>query len=121
MNDDARELLVAAALRGHKQTRGNFHALGGGECALGVLHLTFHRTRRAAVRCWLRGEAFDHPWEEKFGLTTAGRADLIRRNAAGEDFFTIALEAGQEAAHLPATLWGLTRAQLWRQVHNSTS
>ena len=51
MNDEARALLVAAALRKHTQVRYMWHHPIEGECALGVLHLEMHATRTEAVAC----------------------------------------------------------------------
>ena len=96
MNDKAREVLVAAALRGHKQVQGDMH-LNKGECAIGVLHLAYHNTRVGAVRCWLHGRMGLHDWEAQYGLDSDGMMEVIRRNDQdGWDFLTIARKVGRE-------------------------
>lgn len=55
MNRRGGELLVQAWMRNHRQAFGCLHAPRKGECALGVLHLNLHTSRREAVSCWLAG------------------------------------------------------------------
>jgi len=51
--DDAKELLVAATLRGHPQRFFGMHStpLISGDCAAGVLHLSLHETQEQALAC----------------------------------------------------------------------
>jgi hypothetical protein len=95
MNDEAREVLVAAALRGHRQITGRTHDqhANEGECAMGVLHLRFHETRAEAVRCWL-GQAASHPWWGRFRLEAGEIQMIAHRNDNGWDFLTIARKVG---------------------------
>lgn len=53
MNDEGRDLLVQAALTGHKQRRFMLHGgvILNGECAVGILHLAMHASREEALLC----------------------------------------------------------------------
>ena len=99
MNDTARELLVQAALNGHKQIKGQMHDYGfnEGECALGILHLALHHTRKAAIACnsssqaTLSMKANSYMEVQKaFDISREDANTIINKNdEAGWDFLTI--------------------------------
>lgn len=101
MNDEAREVLVAAALRGHAQAIGFMHhPLDNADCAIGVLHLALHETREAAMRCPrapITGDVLCADRAiQRYELTSADQMEIIRRNDAGQDFLTIARKVGHD-------------------------
>lgn len=115
MNDEAREILTAAALSGHKQVFGTAHGTEGGECAWGVLHLAMHDGNRLeALRCYYWRPENDGPaksekcidkLEQRFDVDHAGVAvacethpnawDFLchRNDVHHEDFLTISRKA----------------------------
>lgn len=96
MNDRAREALVAAALSGHKQSRGTFHHRDGGDCAMGVLNIARHNgSREKAVAEMNKHGAC--PWrkvETWAGMTQEESQEMTQRNDEGWDFLTIARKCG---------------------------
>ncbi len=95
MNDEAREVLVAAALRGHKQARGALHDVPEGECALGVLHLAVHPTRDRAMVCAALGGGHCEEMERRFAIGYFEAMAIASANdEEGWDFLTIARKIG---------------------------
>ena len=94
MNDEAREILVAAALRGHRQVRGKLHdsAAAEGECALGVLHLAAHQgERNHALACCNGGEVLT-----MYDISHDEMSQILQMNDHdGADFLTIARKVGR--------------------------
>lgn len=93
MNDEAREILVAAALRGHRQVRGTLHdsAAAEGECALGVLHLAAHQGERNHALTCTGNEVL-----AKYDISHDEMSQILKMNDHdGADFLTIAREAGR--------------------------
>lgn len=96
MNELARETLVAAALQGHTQIKLSLHDLkSDGECALGILHLSMHKTRQEALDCCIDKPGFPYLCSEKiyekFGLTFRDVAEIQAANDSdGWDFLAIA-------------------------------
>ena len=107
MNDEAREVLVAAGLRGHEQAQGRLHSrVREADCALGVLHLTMHQNRREALACSSLGilgwSAMQDPCLDtllqRYAITSQDEHEIIRRNDEdGWDFLTIARKVGLDA------------------------
>ena len=97
MNDEAREVLVTAALRGHQQARRVMHG-SIGDCALGVLHLTMHATRDDAIICRDYSKvACERDMLQRFGLGWGDTREIIHRNDdLSQDFLTIANKTGHE-------------------------
>lgn len=108
MNDEARELLVGAALRGHRQITHRLHDVNAdtGECAMGVLHLEAHRGHRPnAVQCGqstFSASVCLTETADRYGITRAEWEDIVNRNNgtgvydAPQDFLTIARKVGHE-------------------------
>ena len=82
MNDNARAVLIDAAMRGVKQIKGWYHDDAGGRCAIGVLC-------EAAGTDWgcIPGSLFDLSLDEAVQIMRAND-DL------GWDFLTIARKIG---------------------------
>ena len=101
MNEKAVETLVQAALRAHKQIKGYLHGIGGGECALGILHLADHNGNRQAA-LWCRAGPVNSPgyisWAthlENWDIDRTEEARILRANdEQGLDFLTIARKCG---------------------------
>lgn len=98
MNDKAREVLVAAALRGHKQAAQLHRLHEEADCAIGLLHTAIHGSRLAAVECWHhRSDAgCIIRTQHHFGISEAEGREIRDRNDAGDDFLTIARKVGRE-------------------------
>lgn len=101
MNDEAREVLVAAALRGHRQVRQLHASIGEGECAMGLLHLERHSNRAEAVACASmagREESSLGPCiravEASYGISGREGIEIRALNDSGADFLTIARKVG---------------------------
>lgn len=100
MNAEARDLLVAAALRGHRQIKDRFHdpKAETGECALGVLHLACHASRQEALACVadLDIEKYREV-KRRFDLSSADVDGIWKANDhKGWDFLQIANKLGLE-------------------------
>lgn len=105
MNDEAREVLVAAALRGHRQIRTRYHDPDqeSGECAMGVLHLAMHGARAEALACAYTpyGQQLDgdchQRLKDRFGLGELGHVNVALANDERRwDLLTIARKVGTE-------------------------
>ena len=99
MNDEARELLVKAALEGHPQIRGDYHDFSsGGDCALGIFHRAMHNGQQCYHGTWADAKACSDSMAERFGLSVNDRLEIARRNDGRmgyepHDFLTIARKA----------------------------
>jgi hypothetical protein len=111
LNDAAREVLVAAALRGHKQATRHYHKADGSDCALGVLHATLHATRVHAMDCAAKfaiaavdaeGDLMliapiHDELEQHFGISRREAREITERNDRDKwDFLAIAYKVGIE-------------------------
>lgn len=96
MNDRAREVLVAAALAGHRQIKYFMHFPGDlGDCALGVLHLALHQTRKEACDCMSTRGKSTRELQEAYALTRKDYGDITEANDdLGWDLLTIARKVG---------------------------
>jgi hypothetical protein len=115
LNDAARDVLVAAALRGHKQVTKMYHGNDGGDCALGVLHATLHGTRQEAMDCasqfstclatdsdgtlYTLKAPINVELQAHFDISPHEARTIIAKNDAGWDFLDVAYKIGvkQEA------------------------
>jgi hypothetical protein len=97
MNNEARDLLVSAWLRGVKQIRYRLADADGGRCAMGVLmealgvpltvmDVRFRTEETEAAHALVR-KAYDLTREEVLDVTR-------RNNELGQDFLTIARKTG---------------------------
>jgi hypothetical protein len=103
MNDEARDLLIAAHMRGHKQARRVFHDRDGGECPLGLLHVVVHGGQSQAIEC-IRNHPHLHPNQgmdcvrrlcERFEISKEDWHDIIEAtDGKGWDYLTIARKIG---------------------------
>lgn len=90
MNEQAREVLVRAAMDGHPQAQGAYHKEDGSDCAIGLLHLTLHRTRYEAMAC-VDGRCWMAKLRDRFGLDCDETERIFAANdVVGWDFLTIA-------------------------------
>lgn len=108
MNEQAREALAAAALRGHRQIVGTLHdSEKEGDCALGILHLASHNGDRKATITCSRVSYMGHPFNSFFpAQSVKDRNKAIRKIAyandiLGWDFLTIARKCNDDDAVNP--------------------
>ena len=95
MNELAREVFVKAALAQHEQIHMAWHNYldKAGECAMGLLHLEMHETRKQALVCFYTAGSRIKcipRLMRKFGLSQRDCGEIARRNDRGEDWITIA-------------------------------
>lgn len=98
MEEKWREILVEAALKGHKQGYCHLHSFDIEEdCALGIIHISLHSSREEAVKCSLNCDIRISHKEEFLKLGLDGKAiEIMRRNdVLREDFLTIARKTGR--------------------------
>lgn len=98
MNDEAREILVAAGLRGDKQAIGKLHDRDGADCAMGKLHLAMHATRDEALLCSNSGGyvfgACGKALVKRFDMANSQWEVTDANNNRRWDFLTIARKVG---------------------------
>jgi hypothetical protein len=97
MNEEARELLVQAALEGRKQIKYAMHDGEGGSCAVGILHEALHATYADAVACMEEHRSCWYQAERRFGINLSESTDIVGANDdKGWDFLTIARKVGRD-------------------------